>query len=73
MEKEKRDWIFLGFFGSTIGFLVYLFLNVACGTYSVTTPLYAFGCSLGYFITFSTVGYYFFVAKKKKHSTNFFP
>jgi len=65
---RKKDWIFLGFFSSIIGFLVYLILNVAFGTYSVTTPLYAFACSLGWFITWSTVGPYFFQKRIRKKS-----
>ena len=52
---EKREWIFLGFLGSIIGLLVWLLVNVAFGTYSVTTPLSAFVYSLAYFITWSTV------------------
>ena len=62
---EKRAWIFLGFLGSIIGLLVWLLVNVAFGTYSVTTPLFAFVYSLAYFITWSTVGYYFIQKKKK--------
>ncbi len=46
---EKREWIFLGFLGSIIGLLVWLLVNVAFGTYSVTTPLFAFVYSLAYF------------------------
>lgn len=66
---EKREWIFLGFLGSIIGLLVWLLVNVAFGTYSVITPLVAFVYSLAYFITWSTVGYYFF--QKKKKNLNF--
>ncbi len=68
---EKREWIFLGFLGSIIGLLVWLLINVAFGTYSVPAPLYAFVYSLTYFITWSTVGYYFFQKKIRKKKTKF--
>jgi len=71
MSLEKKIWIFLGAISSIIGFLVLLLLNVAFGTYSVTTPLFAFAYSLAYFITWSTVGYYYFQKKIRKKKSKF--
>ena len=68
---RKKDWIFLGFFSSIIGFLVYLLLNVAFGTYSVTTPIFAFAYSLAWFITWSTLGSYFIQKKIRKKKSKF--
>ncbi len=66
MSFEKKIWIFLGAISSIIGFLVYLLLDVAFGTYSVTTPLFAFTFSLAYFITWSTVGVHHLQKKIRK-------
>ena len=71
MSLEKKIWIFLGAISSIIGFLVFLLLNVAFGTYSVPAPLSAFVYSLTYFITWSTVGYYFFQKKIRKKKSKF--
>jgi len=68
---RKKDWIFLGFFSSIIGFLVHLLLNVALGTYSVTTPLFAFAYSLAWFIMWSTVGHHFIQKKIRKKKSEF--
>ncbi len=67
MSFEKKIWIFLGAISSIIGFLVYLLLDVAFGTYSVTTPLFAFAFSLAYFITWSTVGVHHLQKKIRKN------
>ncbi len=66
MPLEKKIWIFLGAISSIIGFLVFLLLNVAFGTYSSTTLLIAFAYSLTYFITWSFVGPYLFQKKSLK-------
>ena len=71
MSLEKKNWIFLGAISSIIGFLVWLLLNVAFETYSVTTPLFAFVYSLTYFITWSFVGPYLFQKKIRKKNLNF--
>ena len=68
---EKREWIFLGAFYSVIIFFTFLLISWVMKNFQLITFIYAFAGALGSFITWSTVGYYFFQKKIRKKKTKF--